>query len=178
MAVKRRTFIRVSCLIVGVLACNAWATIVYDLNQTDAATWKYTYEIRNDLHAGPLKALTIWFDPVIYSDLIITSSPDVQANWSEGILLSVPGLGNGYDVFGDDGVIDVGGAVGGFSVSFKWLGEGMPGPQLFQILDPVTFETTYEGMTVPEPGSLVLMLGGAALFRRRRMRSGPRLNQS
>jgi len=48
--------------------------------------------------------------------------------------------------------IAIGEHVYGFAVSFDWLGEGEPGAQFYEIIDPDTFETINSGWTVPEPG--------------------------
>jgi hypothetical protein len=37
-------------------------------------------------------------------------------------------------------------------VSFDWLGEGMPGPEAFDIIDPETFEPVWSGTTIFIPG--------------------------
>ncbi len=60
--------------------------------------------------------------------------------------------------------IALGDALGGFSVTFDYLGAGTPGSQLFSIVNPNSFDELDSGATkrssVPQPGTLPLMLAG------------------
>ncbi|MBN1765568.1 MAG: PEP-CTERM sorting domain-containing protein, partial [Sedimentisphaerales bacterium] len=58
--------------------------------------------------------------------------------------------------------------VSGFSVSFDWLGTGVPGAQFYEIIDPDDFSTLDSGYTVPEPGTTILLcLGGLMIHKRK-----------
>lgn len=67
-------------------------------------------------------------------------------------------------------------ALGGFSVTFDYLGAGTPGSQLFSIVDPNSFDELDSGArsSVPQPGTLQLMLAGlgALAYWQRRHRHG------
>ena len=58
--------------------------------------------------------------------------------------------------------IALGDALGGFSVTFDYLGAGTPGSQLFSIVDPNSFDELDSGArsSVPQPGTLPPMLAG------------------
>ena len=85
---------------------------------------------------------------------IITVEPD--------LILGSPQPGF-YDALSLGSGIPFGYYEGGFTVSFQWLGNGTPGPQVFDIVDTSTYATLYEGQTtpVPLPGAIVLL--GSAL---------------
>ena len=77
----------------------------------------------------------------------------------------------GYDAKALAAGISTGHSVDGFAVSFDWSGAGEPGPQFYQIIDPVTFDPIDSGMTVPEPATLLLLgLGGVCVRRRCRIK--------
>ena len=146
------------------MVTNAFAGVIYQLEQIDSSRWKYSYQIQND-QPNPIEALTIWFDEDLYSDLQIESTPQVQTAWDEIILVSIPGTGHGYDILSETGGIDAGQFADGFAVSFDWLGSEIPGQQPFEVLDPVTFETTYQGVTIPEPATISFLVLAAVLLR-------------
>ena len=74
-------------------------------------------------------------------------------------------------------------ALGGFSVTFDYLGAGTPGSQLFSIVNPNSFDELDSGTTkrfsVPQPGTLPLMLAGmgALAYWQRRHHGGVQCNR-
>jgi hypothetical protein len=170
----------VSCLLVSALSGQANATIIeFEVTQVATNQWRYDYFVTNDSLAGSIDELTIWFDLGQYSNLTSASSP---SGWDPLAVQPDP-------LLPDDGFFDVlalgsgvapGQSLGGFSVLFDWLGTGVPGAQLFEVIDPETFLATDSGSTrprvvtppvtsVPEPGTLGLLGCGllALAFARR-----------
>lgn len=103
-------------------------------------------------------------------NLLVETTEPLSLGWNE--IVVQPEL-----VFEDDGyydaltladAIDIGETVSGFTVSFDWLGEGQPGSQYYEVVDPVIYETIADGWTVPEPGTVVLLGLGCLLTVRRR----------
>ena len=61
----------------------------------------------------------------------------------------------------------VGQSVEGFTVSFDWLGTGLPGSQPFEIINPLDSQTIDSGNTVPEPATLLLFALGTIFLRKK-----------
>jgi hypothetical protein len=159
--------------------------ISYNLVNIGTNRWEYQYSVGNNLLAAPIEEFSIYFDlgpgfNVLHTDLTITGLP---ADW-DGLLLppdsGIPhsglfdALAIGGRGIGPNELLD------GFAVQFTYHGLGSPGPQRFEIIDPVIFNTlesgfTFEGSPPPvaasEPSSLALLLAaalGALLLTRRR----------
>ena len=149
-------------------AAHAQAGISYTRDQLDSIRWEYTYDVKNDLLTTPIEEFSIYFNHGQYQDLQVTSP---LSGWSEiainpDIILGSPQPGF-YDALTLGSGIAPGANQGGFSVSFDWLGIGLPGNQAFDLLDPTTFETIGFGETqltsvpiVPEPSAVLLMATG------------------
>ena len=142
--------------------------------------YEYTYEVSNNSLAVAIEELTIFFNYGTYENLVVTSP---LADFDEivaqpALVLGVPTAGF-YDALTLTTGIAPGGQAGGFSVSFDFLGVGLPGAQRFEIIDPDTFDTIASGQTapangvpggpVPEPSTLLLIGTGAAGLLRRRL---------
>jgi hypothetical protein len=147
--------------------------------------WRYVYTVDGstcDVEQG----FAIFVDHTTYGPLL-SSTPDtdreafVSTNSDWDILLLDPDIG-----LLADGVFDALALVGSpivnsFSVDFLWLGVGTPGSQPFYTYQLDAFGTpqilesgvTTAAQSVPEPGTLLLLLvGGAgmsALRARRRL---------
>lgn len=136
-------------------------TVSFDVTNISGNTWEYTYTVANDTLGFDIEEFTIFFDVGLYENLVATATP---ADWDP--LVIQPDLGLPDDGFYDALALVIGIAPGnslsGFGVQFDFLGAGMPGSQLFQIVDPNTFDVLDEGFTtlVPLPGALWLFGSG------------------
>lgn len=147
--------------------------IYYQVDYFGAGRWQYSYKVSNISLPGPIEEFTIWFDYGLYDNLTVETLDPPAGNWSEIVIQPEP-------VLSDDGYYDakalypgigIGQSVSDFAVGFDWLGVGEPGPQLYEILDPVTFKTIDSGTTIPEPATLLLLgLGTLALRMKGRTR--------
>ena len=148
------------------------ATIIsYDLVDLGLGSWEYTYTVDNNTLAAAIDEFSVYFDYGLYDNLAVTSP---LLGWDE--LVVNPDLifgfpENGYYDAAMTGVgINPGEMKTGFSVSFDWLGQGTPGSQHFEIIDPNTFNILDQGQTqllanntvVPEPATM-FMLGSGIL---------------
>jgi len=154
------------------LRATAWATPVemrYVATRVDAERWQNTYTVENISLAPAIDEFTIWFDYGLYSNLGLPGVALGPGGWNELIVQPDPLLHDDgfYDALATGGGLVPGGSETGFTVLFDWHGLGEPASQRFDIVDPVTFATVYSGVTVPEPGS-VLLLGLLAMLRARR----------
>ena len=148
--------------------------IWYQADELGAGRWQYTYDVSNFSLPGPIEQFTIYFEygddvQPLYDDLAVETPDPPAGDWSEIVLQPEP-------VLSDDGLYDAlalytgiaqGQTVSGFKVSFVWRGTGEPGSQLYEIIDPQTFETIDSGQTIPEPAALLLLGLGAMALRRK-----------
>jgi len=159
-------------LVVGVSATVSATTILYDVRDLGSGKFEYEYSVTNDTLAVDIEEFTIFFDMVLYSNLSLTLTP---TGWDPLVIqpdIALPADGF-YDALALVSRISPGDTLGGFGVSFDWLGTGTPWSQLFEVVDPTTFETLDSGATipVPEPLSILLLasgLGGLAIVKGRR----------
>lgn len=144
-------------------------TINYELNSLGGSSWEYAYSVHNDTLSQDIEEFTIFFDYGLYSNLSVTGAP---IDWDPIVvepqeILGFPESGF-YDALALSFGIAPGETLGGFSVSFDWLGAGTPGSQYFEIVDPWDFTALDSGMTsaavaaapVPEPGTILLVGAG------------------
>ena len=128
-------------------------SVSYDVVHLGGNVYRYVYSITNNGSAGsaaPMQLFDILFDTNLYQEpsLQIVTASSLQVQWSEELLLSLPGVPATYDALTLRGGIPAGSSVTGFSVQFVWLGPGVPGSQPFQIFDPTTFQVLQTGHTV------------------------------
>jgi hypothetical protein len=144
-------------------------SVQYDVDQLGAVRWEYTYTVTNNTLAPGVEELTLWFDYGLFENLAVTTPSPLSGEWDEIVVQPEPLIHDDgfYDALALAAPIDVGESVHGLAVAFDWLGQGEPGAQPFEIVDPDSFEVLASGVT-PEPGSiLVLLIGGLACRRRR-----------
>lgn len=162
-------------VVASLMLCGTSAsatTISYDANNIGGNTWEYSYTVENDTLSQDIEELTIFFEYGLYANLTVTSP---VADWDELTVEPVEILGSPQDGFYDAlalvSGIAPGSSMGGFSLSFDWLGAGTPGGQYFESVDPLTFSAVDSGITtaaqsqsVPEPGTLLLLGSGGLAF--------------
>ncbi len=158
----------VLAILVTVSFLNA-AVVTYTVQPGgEADHWVYEYSIYND-STEPLQGFTIWFDANLASQFVDESIASIKSHWDPGFQHGVVNKGDGFDALTYDAGILPRETLSGFSVSFKWNGVDAPAQQNFEIYNPNTFEMIYEGVTVPEPASVLLLAGGTlALWRKRK----------
>lgn len=139
------------------LSSNAAATTVsYDATDISGNEWQLSYDVTNNSLNTPISELTIYFDPTLFSNLAV--GPAQPSAWNSPIAVQadpalLPDL-SGYaffDTVASDSGIPVGGSLGGFSALVDYSGSGTPADQVFQVVDPNTFNTLDQGATVLGP---------------------------
>ncbi|OXU14184.1 PEP-CTERM sorting domain-containing protein [Sedimentisphaera salicampi] len=142
------------------------AEIQADYSNISGSRWEAEYAIYNS-GTEQISELTIWFAYEDYANFEITTA-DPQG-WDELIIEPEPltESGAGYDLLNISAPLTAGGELSGFSLEFDYAGSS-PAQQSFEIINPNTFETLYEGQTVPEPATIGLFaLAGLAMKKRK-----------
>jgi hypothetical protein len=176
----------VPIILLSFQAASASVLVDYGVTNLGSGEYLYDYSIFNDgsLGAGvPIQLLDISFDSAMYQGPSIVTPNPPASQWSQMILNSVGRVPMAYDVLALDGGIPVGSTVSGFAVQFDWLGQGLPGPQQFQIYDSGTFALLQSGETTsngpaPEPSTfgmlaIVLAYGARKIWLIRSPRPSP-----
>jgi hypothetical protein len=148
--------------------------MTYSAESIGSSDWRYHYTLTNDSLAVDIEEFTVYFDSALYANLAVDASP---ADWDS--LVAQPDSGIPADGFFDSLAlvqgIAPGDSLGGFSVSFTYLGSGTPSAQSFEIVD-ADFNVIADGIStsasVPEPETLLLMLVGLGLIPFWRTRKG------
>lgn len=142
----------------------------YQLANLGGNQYQYNYWVSNNgsLPSGnPVQLFDIVFDPLLYQNgslNIVTPDPP-KSDWSEQVLTAIdPGLPMDYDALALNGGIFAGSSVNGFAVQFRWIGQGLPGPQPFKIYSPRDFSVLQNGeTTTPEP-SFFWLIGTVLVY--------------
>jgi len=145
--------------------------IQYEATDLGSGRWQYSYEVTNLSLTPAIEEFTIWFDYGLYGNLSIETPNPPASDWDELVIEAEPVLADDgyYDALALGLGIGIGNSVSGFAVSFDWLGVGEPGSQLYEIIDPATFDTLDSGYTIPEPATLLLLTLGGIILRRKRL---------
>jgi hypothetical protein len=154
--------------------------VSYEAREFGGGQWEYTYEVANtgllvDNQPAAIKEFTLWFDWGLYSNLVVTTAAPLSSAWDQIVWQPEPVLQDdgGYDALAEltnPGIV-AGQSVKGFSVKFNWLGQGAPGSQRYEIINPLTFETIDSGVTIiPEPASAAIMILGTVWMAAKRRR--------
>jgi hypothetical protein len=162
------------------LSATARAGVIeYDVTNLSGSTWRYDYTVTNDELAGGLFEFTIWFALDLYESL---STPLAPLEWDPLAIQPDPALPDDgfFDALALGSGLALNATLGGFSVTFDWLGTGTPGSQAFDFVAPFTFDVLESGVTsrranptpVPEPAIALLFAAGfaAVTFAARRRR--------
>ena len=149
--------------------------ISYTLTNLGSGNWSYSYTITNTAEASGLYVFDVYFpsasslDAFNYSNITETANPDTN-NWITTVFPpSEPGdLGAFYDAEASI-PIALGDSLGGFTVSFSYLGSAALGAQYFEIYDTSydlleTGTTTLSTTPTPEPSTLILLVSGVLGF--------------
>jgi hypothetical protein len=169
---KRSSFTLIVLVFFANIAfCDPNTRIDYETTDLGSGRWQYTYDVYNLGLAEEIQEFTIWFGIGLYDNLAIETLDPPASNWDEIVWDPEPFLHDdgGYDALAKNLNIGIGENVYGFAVSFDWLGTGIPGPQFYEIIDPIDFHTIESGWT-PEPATIVLLGLGGLFCRGRRPR--------
>ncbi len=119
--------------------------IRYRAMDLGSGRWQYIYDITNHSLVEGIEEFTIWFDYGLYDNLAVETLDPPTGDWNEIVWQPEPEIGGdgGYDGLVEvwASAIGTGQTVSNFAVSFNWLGSGQPGPQDYEIVDPLTFVT-------------------------------------
>eukprot|EP01026_Neomeris_dumetosa_P084818 TRINITY_DN998_c0_g1_i5.p1 TRINITY_DN998_c0_g1~~TRINITY_DN998_c0_g1_i5.p1 ORF type:complete len:206 (-),score=4.50 TRINITY_DN998_c0_g1_i5:48-665(-) len=161
-------------------SASSYAVIIeYEVTSLGGNSYMYDYKIINDDIAAGVEEIGIYFDVSLFENLAVAGSP---ADWSSFVLQPDPLL-PADGLFGSFFLVSplgLGEMLDGFSVTFDFLGAAAgPGSQFFEIYD-FNFDVVGAGNTVsafvppsvPEPGSLALLLLGLGIAARYRTKSG------
>lgn len=141
--------------------------------------WIYNYTVASSVGDPAVDEFTVWYDQTLYTNLSVVASP---VGWDPIVIqpdATIPADGF-FDALALITGISPGTSQSGFAVSFDFLGNGAPGTQRFDIVDPNTFATLSTGLTsaaslppieVPEPNTLALAVLGLVLLLARRNHS-------
>lgn len=161
----RRVIVVMAACCAGLAPAGA-AQIVYSQVHLADNRWQLNFTVTAG-SAEHIGEFSIFFTPAWYANLALDAAP---AGWD--VIAVQPDAALPADGY-LDGLALAGGlanaTLGGFALSFDYLGAGAPAGQRFEIVDPVTFATISSGMTqpissVPEPGSAAMLAGGLALL--------------
>jgi hypothetical protein len=161
------------------MSLSANAVIVQsELVSLGGNAYQYNYSITNDDIASGFDELSIYFDGASYDNLNVVASPD---GWDSVTLpatiflpyINYPGV---FDTIALAQPLGLGETISGFSVSFDWIGIGLPGTQHFDVIDIASTTVLQSGTTVvsavPVPGALPLLASaftGLMVLRQRKI---------
>lgn len=171
-----------SLMLVPVLACvplgSAAAIITAQSTPIIGTQWTTSYSIKAQGSDPLIEEFSIYFAPSLYDSLALVSVP---AGWDSIVIQPDAGIpADGFlDALSLFAGISPGEALTGFTVSFNYLGSGVPPTQRFDLIDPLSFATIGTGLTtnsaveLPLPGTLPLLSLGFGIILWLRHRSPP-----
>ncbi len=135
--------------------------------------WIHNYTVTNSSLAQGIEEFTIWFDYDKYTSIQDASDAALDTDWDQLVwqpngALQIDG---GFDALALTVPIGIAESVSGFAVSFLWTGSGDPSSQYYEIINPDNpSEVLDSGFTtmIPEPTSLMLLIGSLACLARKR----------
>jgi hypothetical protein len=169
------------CILIGtcITPCFAGSMtwVSFESEELGGGRWEYTYDVTNidlsiDGVPAAIKEFTLWFDFNLYANLVVTTVAPLSNAWDEIVWQPEPVLhdAGGYDTLAEIGNagIAVGQSFKGLSVAFDWLGQGTPGSQYYEIINPEFFTVLDAGTTIPEPACALFMFFGAVWLKAKR----------
>jgi outer membrane protein assembly factor BamB len=138
--------------LISILSSTAPATEVsFAPEDIGGGQWVYHYMLTNDTLNDPIEQFVIWFEPGLYENLSIVSDPHIGYDWYQDTVEPDPVwlYYGAYRALAWDEGISVGDSESGFAVRFTYLGEGAPGVQEFDIVDPNEYISLEAGWTGP-----------------------------
>ena len=160
---------------IGAPLCSQAASISATFHQLAGSQWIGDFVVTGDGVPGVINDFTIYFPDASFASLSLGASP---AGWNSLVVqpdaaLHSPGF---LDSLALGAGIGSGASVGGFEVTFNFLGAGSPPALRFDIND-ANFHAVYSGLTivtpaaaVPEPETAWLVLVGLGALAGRRLR--------
>ena len=147
--------------------------------------WSVAFSVTNTGEPAPVSEFTVYFAEGLFANLAVTGSP---STWDSIVIQ--PDSGLPADGFFDALVLDQADALengesqSGFSMTFDFLGAGIPGALPFDFLDAnftviASGRTTLPddgGGTIPEPETWLLVVGAIAVSLRVPLRRGAHRN--
>ena len=158
----RLNVVAILILLLAMPAITQATSINYTVSPLGGGQWQYDYIIENDSLADPIAEFTIYYQPNLYENLTVISSP---LDWDPLVIQPDTGLpADGFfDALSLSAGLFPGGTDGLFSVSFDYLGVGTPSEQLFDVYD-ANFNLLDSGITitspVPEPNTVLMLAIG------------------
>ena len=179
----KKLSILVSILIFSSMTFAGLTKVYYTAENVSGNQWVYNYTIINLALTEGIKEFTIWFDHGKYASIQRESDPTLDKAWDQVTWQPNESLQNngGFDVLALAAPIEIGDSgVSGFAVYFLWSGTGNPGRQFFEVVNPDnTSQVLDSGYTIPEPTSLILLIGSSiCLALKRRITTSPVLREA
>jgi hypothetical protein len=168
-------YVLVTAGLISLLSTPANSTAIkYTLDNLGGSLFQYNYTLVNDTLGFDVDQFSVYFDLGLYENLSVSASPSL---WDSLVIQpdsTVPADGF-FDTVSLGPVVVPGDSLGGFSVSFEWLGGATgPGDQNFELFD-AGFNVIDSGRTMdgrasmPVPASLSLLaLGMVGVWASRR----------
>ena len=167
---NKLSYILVIALFVALVPDAHCVSISYEINPLGGSSYEALYTVINDTPSINVEEFTVYFQEGLYENLAVTTTP---VDWDPLAVQPDPAIPDDgfYDALALNMGISFGDQLGGFGVSFDWLGSGDPGSQFFEIINPFTFDILTSGTTelasatpVPEPASILLMGSGIGML--------------
>jgi hypothetical protein len=158
------------------------ATITFSSSDLGGGFWENNYVVSNATF-NTFDGFSVVFDPSLYSDL--SGESTANADWSLSVIQPdplIPPPPGDFGFFNAIAQADGASTASPFSIQFKFLGTGAPGPQPFELLTVDAQgnilvltpggDTSPDVAAIPEPTSLLLFGTGAAALAKLRRRRG------
>ena len=153
-------FLIMILILSGSASAGLFTEIYYTAEHVSDNQWLCNYTVSNVGLTEGIEEFTIWFDHDNYSSIQKASDAALDTSWDQIVWQPNASLMNngGFDALALTDPINIGESVSGYAVSFQWHGEGEPGRQFYEIVNPDNQDEVLDsGFTVPEPTSVVLL---------------------